>query len=409
MEIHGFVAWRPLSEVAHAIASVPYDTVNRAEAKALAEGNPQSFLYVVRPEINLPDSVDTYDPRVYEEATAAMERLLADGDLVVDSDRAVYLYRLQMGSHVQRGIVACCNAQDYRDGLILRHEKTRQDKEDDRTRHVRAVGANTGPVFLTYRDDPTIDQLVGAVEATEPLYSLTAPDGVLHSIWKISDAGPIVAAFKAVERFYIADGHHRAAAAVRAAEELQREQPGPVADEASRFLSVLFPAGQLQVLGYHRVVKDLHGMSAEEFLDALQQVFAVTPREGAFDPPERGRAGMYLAGQWYELAWEPPVDQGPVAALDVSVLQDRVLNPLLDIQDPRTSNRISFVGGIRGTAALEKEVDAGRAGVAFVMCPVSVEEVMTIAEAGREMPPKSTWFEPKLRSGLLIHPFAPEC
>jgi len=406
MEIHGFQAWRPLPEVAHAIASVPYDTVDRAEAKALAEGNPKSFLHVVRPEIDFPDEVDAHDPRVYAEAAAAMERFLADGDLIVDHQPAIYLYRLQMGRHVQRGIVACCNAEDYRKDLILRHEKTRQDKEDDRTRHVRAVGANTGPVFLTYRDDPVIDRLVGTVEATEPLYSLTAPDGVLHSIWRVKDIDPFVEAFGPVERFYIADGHHRAAAAVRAATELQEVDPGPVADEASRFLCVLFPATQLKVLGYHRVVKDLQGMTAETFLETLQEIFRVQLHDGAVEPMVRGQAGMYLAGQWYMLSWDAPDGHDPVAALDVSVLQDRVLAPVLGIADPRTSERISFVGGIRGTAALEKEVDAGRAAVAFSMCPVSVDAVMAIAEAGREMPPKSTWFEPKLRSGLLIHPFA---
>lgn len=407
MEIHGFCAWRPLPEVAHAIASVPYDTVDRAEAKALADGNPQSFLHVVRPEINLPDSVAPHDPRVYAEARAAIERLLADGDLIVDHHPAMYLYRLQMGAHLQRGIVACCNAADYNDGLILRHEKTRQDKEDDRTRHVRAVAANTGPVFLTYQDDATIDQLVDRVEESQPLYRVKAPDEVIHTIWKIVDVGPFVEAFRGVSRFYIADGHHRAAAAVRAAAELQEAQPGPVADEARHFLSVLFPATQLKVLGYHRVVSDLHGLDKEAFLAKLQTVLTVVPTAHAVEPLARGSAGMYLAGQWYTLSWTVPQDGDPVTSLDVSVLQDRVLAPILGIADPRTSARIAFIGGIRGTVALEREVDSGRATVAFAMCPVAVEDVMTIAEAGREMPPKSTWFEPKLRSGLLVHPFAP--
>jgi uncharacterized protein (DUF1015 family) len=407
MEIHSFLAWRPMPEVAHAIASVPYDTVDRVEAKALAEGNPLSFLRVVRPEISLPDSVDAHEPQVYAEATAAMERLLANGDLMADKQASVYLYRLQMGSHVQRGIVACCNAADYRKDLIMRHEKTRQDKEDDRTRHVLAVGANTGPVFLTYRDRKEIDTLVEGVENTAPLYTVTAPDGVIHTIWKIADSASFEKAFMPVNRFYIADGHHRAAAAVRAAEQLQREQPGAVADEASRFLAVLFPAGQLKVLGYHRVVADLNGLGKDGFLAALRKVFAVEEFSSVFDPVERGQAGMYLAGSWYRLSWDIPVGGDPVAALDVSILQDRVLAPVLDIGDPRTSSRIAFIGGIRGTAALEREVNEGRAAVAFAMCPVSVEEVMTIAEAGREMPPKSTWFEPKLRSGLLVHPFAP--
>ncbi len=407
MEIHGFHAWRPLPEVAHSMASVAYDTVDRNEAKKLASGNPRSFLHVVRPEINLSDTIDAYDASVYEEAAAAMERFLTDGDLLVDHDKAMYLYRLQMGGHVQRGIVACCNIEDYRNGRILRHEKTRQEKEEDRVRHVRAVGANTGPVFLTYRDDPVIDRLVGQVEATKPLYSFTAPDGVLHSVWKISTIEPFVEAFRSVERFYIADGHHRAAAAVRAAEELQQDQPGSVAEEARHFLSVLFPATQLNVLGYHRVVSDLHGLDSASFLQKLKEVMTVVPHPDCVEPQVRGQAGMYLAGQWYALSWDLPVDEDPVAALDVSVLQDRVLAPILDIRDPRTSSRIAFIGGIRGMAALEKEVDEGCAAVAFSLCPVAVEDVMAIAEAGREMPPKSTWFEPKLRSGILIHPFKP--
>lgn len=407
MDIFGFRAWRPLPEIAHSVASVAYDTVNREEARALAEGNPQSFLHVVRPEVSLPDTVDTHDSRVYEEAAAAMERLLTNGDLLVDHDEAIYLYRLQMGGHVQRGVVACCDIADYRNGRILRHEKTRQDKEEDRVRHVRAVGANTGPVFLTYRDETAIDRLVGEVESTEPLYSFTAPDGVLHSIWKISAVERFVEAFRPVERFYIADGHHRAAAAVRAAEELREELPGPMAEEASHFLTVLFPATQLKVLGYHRVVSDLQGLSAADFLAKLKEVFSVTPSDKAVEPQVGLQAGMYLAGQWYQLRWDSPSGTDPVAALDVSVLQDRVLEPLLGISDPRTSERVAFIGGIRGTEALEREVDAGRAAVAFSMSSVAVEEVMTIAEAGREMPPKSTWFEPKLRSGLLIHPFDP--
>ncbi len=404
MHIHGFAAWRPLPEVAAAVASVPYDTVNREEAKALAEGNPSSFLYVVRPEIGLPDDVDAHDDQVYDEALAAMERLLADGTLIVDQDRAVFLYRLKMGTHVQRGIVACCNAADYQQGRILRHEKTRKDKEDDRTRHVKTLRAHTGPVFLTYRDDARVDALVAATEQQEPLYRVSAPDGVLHEIWKIADPTPYVEAFAGVNRLYIADGHHRAAAAVRAAEELgQAGQEKGL--EYSRFLAVLFPAGQLKVLGYHRVLSDLNGMDPAGFLARLQTMFRVQAVQDAFEPKEAGSVGMYLAGQWYSLQWDVPQEGDPVARLDVSVLQERVLGPLLGIADPRTSERIAFIGGIRGTRSLEQEVAAGRAAVAFAMCPVAVESVMDIAEAGREMPPKSTWFEPKLRSGLLVHPF----
>ncbi len=405
MQIYGFKAWRPFHEVASAVASVPYDTVTRAEAKALAEGNPNSFLHVVRPEIGLPDAVDDHDDSVYAEARSAMERFLADGIFIVDPDRALYVYRLQMGEHVQRGVVACCDVADYEANRILRHEKTRRDKEDDRTRHIKTLRANTGPVFLTYRDQPAIGALVASIEQEEPLYHISASDGVEHTLWKVPDTQALQEAFASVARFYIADGHHRAAAAARAAHEVE---PGADGVEHTRFLSVLFPAEQLQVMGYHRVVADLQGMTPSDFLARIQQVCTVNKEEAAFVPQAEGAAGMYMDGQWYALRWDVPRDQDPVSRLDVSVLQERVLGPMLDIQDPRTSDRISFVGGIRGAAALEKAVDSGQAAVAFAMSPVSMESVMAIADAGREMPPKSTWFEPKLRSGLLVHPFDPD-
>lgn len=407
MEIHGFRAWRPEPQSAHTVASVPYDTVNIEEARALCAGNPNSFLHVVRPEIDLPEGTPATDAAVYAAAAAAMERLLSDGVMLVDPDHAVYLYRLKMGNHTQRGIVACCNTSDYEAEKILRHEKTRQDKEDDRTRHVRSIMANTGPVFLTYQDALAVDQLVASVEETPPLYDMTASDGVEHTVWKIADVGPFAKAFDQVSSFYIADGHHRAAAAVRAAKELQAEQPGSAADEASRFLAVLFPSTQLNVLGYHRVIHDLNGMRTDAFLENVRSIFSVSSSPASVAPTQPGVAGMYIDGQWYTLSWSKPESGDPVSSLDVSILQDRLLAPVLAIDDPRTSERISFVGGIRGTAALEQAVDSGQAAVAFSMSPVTVEEVMAIADAGREMPPKSTWFEPKLRSGLLVHPFVP--
>jgi uncharacterized protein (DUF1015 family) len=309
-----------------------------------------------------------------------------------------------MGDHIQRGIVACCNTSDYDAGTILKHEKTRQDKEDDRTRHVRAIMGHTGPVFLTYQDEPSVDRLVSAAEETPPLYDIVAPDGVAHTIWKITNPEPYCQAFRQVPQFYIADGHHRAAAAARAAKELQREQSGDAADEAGRFLCVLFPATQLNVLGYHRVVHDLNGLDEETFMQKVSSIFEISVSANAVEPREPGNAGMYFGGKWYTLRWQKPEQQDPVRALDVSVLQDLVLSPVLGIIDPRTSDRISFVGGIRGTKALEDAVDGGAA-VAFCMSPVTVQDVMNIADAGREMPPKSTWFEPKLRSGLVVHPF----
>lgn len=401
MKIKSFKAWRPEPTVVDKVASVAYDTVNREEAHALAEGNPHSFLHVTRPDINLHG--DPEPEALVKEAVAALERLLVDGTLIVDHQPSLFLYRLKMGNHVQRGVVACCSVEDYRTNRIMKHEKTRQDKEDDRTRHVMALQAHTGPVFLTYRDEPGIDRLVRRTESLEPLYHVDSRDGVIHDLWKIERSDEYVQAFDAVERFYIADGHHRAAAALRAADELGEQVP-----ESQWFLSVLFPASQLKVLGYHRVVHDLNGLPPEEFLTLVKHAFKVTPSMEAVEPRSPHEAGMYLDGHWYHLSWEMPEEGGdPVESLDVSVLQNRLLNPVLGIDDPRTSSRISFVGGIRGANALSAQIDQLQTGVAFSLYPVPVESVMQIAEHGREMPPKSTWFEPKLRSGLLIHPFAP--
>jgi uncharacterized protein (DUF1015 family) len=406
MRIYGFKALRPCGEHVEEVACVPYDTINRDEAVALVQGRPRSFLHVVRPEIALPVDTDVHSDAVYEKAAEALAGFKADGTLVQDDAPALFLYRQRMGDHVQRGIVACCDADDYRRNLIVKHEKTRQDKEDDRTRHVLSLRANTGPVFLTYQDDETIDALVAKTEKGSPLYDIVAPDGVAHTVWRIADASPLLSAFEKVPAFYIADGHHRAAAAARAAGELAKGNPLHSGNEEyNRFLTVLFPATQLKILPYNRCVHDLNGMEEKDFLELVGKQFSVTEDVKAVVPESGGEAGMYLGGRWYRLRWSVPELANPVDQLDVSVLQQRVLQPMLGIDDPRTSERITFVGGIRGTGALEKMVDSGQGTVAFSMAPVTVEQMMQIADAGREMPPKSTWFEPKLRSGLLIHPF----
>mgnify|MGYP004663939773 FL=1 len=395
MKIHPFAAVRPNEKDAALVASVPYDVVDVAEAKALAAGNPKSFLHVSRPEIDLPDGTDGSSPEAYAQAKRALDGLLADGTLVRDAEPKFYAYRQTMGSHSQTGIVATFDTEDYLAGVLKQHEKTRKDKEDDRTRHIETLQAHTGPAFLTYRDDKAIDLIVADACRNAPLYDFVAPDGVGHTVWEIAPGSACVAdelqeLFARIPVAYIADGHHRSAAAARYA------QAHGFAGEIRWFLGVIFPASQLQILSYNRLVRDLNGLSAYEFLSRLSEKFTIGAR-GARN------CRMYFGGSWYDLSWDIPKNADAVGALDVSYLQDNLLAPILGIGDPRTDARISFMGGIRGDAALAAKVDSGENAVAFAMEPVTVEEMMAIADAGAIMPPKSTWFEPKLRSGLFVH------
>jgi len=400
MEIGAFRGLVPSPAVADRVVCVPYDVVDRAESAVLAAGNALSLLHVDRAEIDLPEDCSPYAAEVYEKARENFLRLQREGALVRESGSCVYLYRLTMSGHRQTGIVATVLAKDYEDGLVKKHEKTRPDKEDDRTRLIDAIGAQTGPILLAFRQTRELEVLCSERVEAVPNYDLTAPDGVRHELWRIGDAEPITTAFRQVPAVYIADGHHRAASGARVAALRRARGDATVASEG--ILGVLFPAEELQILAYNRVIRTLNGHTKEAFLAALGAVVRVTTA-GASVPEHPRRASMYLDGAWYNLAWDKLNLTDPVSALDVSVLQDRVLAPLLGIDDPRRSAEIEFVGGIRGTSELEERVNSGRAAVAFSMFPTTVDEVMAIADAGQIMPPKSTWFEPKLRSGFFIH------
>lgn len=417
MQIHPFAALRPADcATAAKVASLPYDVVDAAEAAALAAGNPLSFLHVVRSEIDLPQNTDPRSPAVYEKANAALDALVSRGALVTESEPATYIYRQTMDGRSQTAVVACCNASDYGNGTILRHEKTRKDKEDDRTDHILATRAHTGQVFLCYEDVAAVDALVEAeTSGAEPLFDFTAEDGIRHAVWRVRDTPALVAAFAAVPRAFIADGHHRSAASFRAAETLRAaaEAAGASPDkasslESSRFMACLFPASQLRILPYHRCVRDLNGLSPKEFLKAaLARGFSAAsiPAPDAALPSHS--CALRLEDGWYRLSWPVTDEQAadPVARLDPTRLQEDLLAPVLGVGDPRTDPRIFFVGGIRGTGALEETVRTGKAAAAFAMAPATIGQMMAVALAGRQMPPKSTWFEPKLRSGLLVHRF----
>lgn len=403
LRVRAFQGLAPRPDLASKIACVPYDVVNREEAAALAKDNPYSLLHVDRAEIDLPPEIDPYDNLVYATARKNFERMINAGWLEREPAPCLYIYRQHMGNHVQTGVAGLCHVDDYSAGIIRRHEKTRLEKEQDRARLIAALNAQTGPVFLTYRDNAELASLVTSATSIAPVHDFTAEDGVRHVVWKVAEPAKIEEAFRGLAAAYVADGHHRTASAVRVALERQKARGGAPGEE-DWFLAVLFPASQLQILPYHRVVTDLAGRTPEQFLEELRKVMQIVP-ETTPEPAGPGQCSMYLAGRWYGLRWQAEPFASPVDRLDASILQQKVLRPLLGIEDPRTDPRIDFVGGIRGVGELVKRVKSGQASMAFAMSAVTVEQIMETADAGGILPPKSTWFEPKLRSGLFIHTF----
>ncbi len=403
MRVKAFKAWRPAEGKAETVASVPYDVVDKKQAIELAAGNPDSFLHVVRAEIDLPEDTNPYSDEVYAKAKANLERFQNEGVLIRETDPSIYLYSQRMGDHLQFGIVATCHVEDYETGKIKIHEKTRRVKEEDRIRYVDTQNANTGPVFLAYRDSSTINAVVDATKSLEPLYKFTAEDGVEHTVWKFEDPAVLEEAFGEIPATYVADGHHRSASAAKIGAMRRAANPNHTGDEPyNYFLAVMFPESELKILAYNRVILALPG-TKDEFFSALKDHFTVEAN-GVSTPRESGEICMYIDGAWSTLTPKYlPNASDPVAALDVSILQNDVLAPILKIEDPRESTDIDFIGGIRGTEELEKWVNGGRAVMAFSMYPTSMDQLFSVADAGMLMPPKSTWFEPKLRSGLLVN------
>lgn len=409
--IRPFRAWRPRPELAAEVASVPYDVINTQEARALAAGKPHSFLHVGRPEINLPLGVDEHSDEVYAAGVTALQGFCEDGTLLREAKPSLYVYRQRMGQRVQNGLVCLCSVAEYEVGTIKKHELTRQDKEDDRTRHVTEQNANAEPVFLAYRAAAAVDAVVARVTAAPPLYDFESDDGIGHTVWSIAadaDIAALVQLFAKVPALYIADGHHRTAAAIRYGQAQRRALGGPAKADAPHesFMAVLFPHDQLHIFDYNRVVKDLNGLDQDGFLRRLGERFEVVANPGRA-PLAQHMFGMHLGGKWSLLkARAGSFDAADaIKCLDVSILQDNLLAPLLGIDDPRTSQRIDFVGGIRGMDELERRVQQNGGGVAFAMYPTSLDQLMAVADAGKIMPPKSTWFEPKLRSGLLVRTY----
>lgn len=408
-QVTPFRSIRPIPELADRIAALPYDVYNRREALDETRREPLSFLKIDRAETQFPEDVDTYDPKVYEKAKELLNSMLQDGSFIMEDSPCYYIYELTMDGRSQTGIVACSSIDDYQNEIIKKHEKTREDKELDRIRHVDITDTHTGPIFLVYRSVSVINQIVEDVKQEAPLYDFVSSDGIRHRVFRISDQDAIQKlekAFAEIPCTYIADGHHRCASAVKVGQKRRKEHPGYTGEEEfNRFLSVLFPDDQLAILPYNRVVKDLNGLSVSEFLSALEKAgFTVSvPQKEAVSPSSKGSFGLYLDGSWYLVtASLPLLSDDPVKELDVSILQDRILGPILGIGDPRTDKRIDFVGGIRGLSELERRVSEDMT-LAFSMYPTSIKELLSVADAGLLMPPKSTWFEPKLRSGLFLH------
>ena len=407
--IRPFQCVRPRKDVADRVAALPYDVYNRQEAKKEVEREPLSFLKIDRAETNFDDSVDTYAPEVYQKAKEILNEEIARGIYEKDDSEAYYIYELTMNGRAQTGLVACASVDDYVNNVIKKHENTREDKEIDRITHVDTCSAQTGPIFLAYRAQDAINKRVEANKEKEPVYDFTAVDGVKHRVWKMSDPEDVEAirkAFENLNQIYIADGHHRAASAVKVGLKRRKENPAHTGkEEYNFFLSVLFPHDQLMIMDYNRSVTDLNGLTVPEFLEKIKENFEVEKVSGQVRPQEKGTFGMYLEDGWYVLKAKENLYEGKdaVGRLDVAVLQDYLLNPVLGIQDPRTDERIEFIGGIRGLSELEKKVKEGMK-VSFSMYPTSITELFDVADQNLLMPPKSTWFEPKLRSGLFIHP-----
>lgn len=403
-----FAAIRPQREKAEKIAALPYDVYHREEAKKVVEENPESFLKIDRAETQLEDSVDMYDKKVYQKAHDTLWKMVRDGSFVKEEKPCYYIYELTMNGRVQTGIAACVSVDDFENGVIKKHENTRAEKETDRINHVDICNAQTGPIFLAYRSNTVINRVVEEAKQETPLYDFVAQDGIRHRVWAIPKVNQITAienAFAGIREIYIADGHHRAASAVKVGLKRRKEHPGyDGTEEFNYVLSVLFPDEQLMILAYNRVVKDLNGMTEEAFLKKVSEIFEVKQiEEGKKEPEEKGNFSMYLGGKWYSCHIKTEdIPHDPVESLDVSVLQNKLLAPVLGIQDPKTEKRIDFVGGIRGTKELERRCRQDCV-AAFAMYPTSIQELFAVADAGLLMPPKSTWFEPKLRSGIFIH------
>lgn len=409
--IRPFMAIRPAAAYAKDVAALPYDVMNSEEAREMVIGKPYSFLHIDKAEIDLPPDTDPYSDAVYAKAKENLERMISDGIFQQDLLPNLYIYRLTMDGRSQTGLVACTSVDEYLNGAIKKHELTRADKEADRIRHVDTLNANTGPIFLAYPQNANIKAILdGWTASVAPTYDFVSEDGIGHTVWVIdsdTEIGMLVQYFREVESLYIADGHHRNASAVKVALKRREENPAYSGNEEfNYYLSVLFPAEELAIFDYNRVVKDLNGNTPEEFFDKISAAFDMEPfaGPGAYRPEAAHQFGLYLAGKWYKLTAKAHIlSDDPVLGLDVSILQRELLEPVLGIGDPRTDKRIDFVGGIRGLGELERRVDSGEMALAFSMFPTSMAELMRVADDGKTMPPKSTWFEPKLRSGLFIH------
>jgi uncharacterized protein (DUF1015 family) len=407
--IKPFKGVRPKKEVAEKVAALPYDVMNTEEAIQMAAGNDVSFLHISRPEIDLPHGTDVHSAQVYAKGRENLQKFMERGVLMQDEGDSYYVYRQKMGKLTQTGLVVCAGVDDYQSGTIKKHELTRADKEDDRVHHIDALNANDEPVFYTYRNDPAITAAIDKVTSGAPVYDFTTGDGVSHALWTITDGtliDELTRRFAAIPTLYVADGHHRSAAASRVRDLRKDANPKHTGkEEYNFFLTVIFPDNEMTIMPYNRVVKDLNGRSIAEFIARVADKFEVTPVKAPLSPARRHQFGMFLAGKWYELIprEESFPEEDPVASMDVSILQDNLLSPVLGVRNPRTDQRIHFVGGIRGIEELERVVNSGEYEVAFSLFPTSIDELMALADQDKIMPPKSTWFEPKLRSGLFLH------